>query len=53
MARQQQGGAGAEKAAGNAAKTFTDHPADGGKADHRRGGHRPVGLIQIQCVGDA
>lgn len=53
MARQQQGGAGAEQAAGDAAKAFTDHAADGGKADHCRGGHRPVRLIEIQRVGDA
>lgn len=52
MTGKQQGGAGAEQAACDAAKTFTDHAADGGKADHRRGRHRPVGLIKIQRIGD-
>ena len=53
MAGQQQRRAGAEQAAGNTAKAFADHAADGGKADYRGGSHRPVGFVKIQPVGDA
>ncbi len=43
---------GPQQAARHPAQAFADHPPDGREADHRCRGHRPVGFIQIETIGD-
>ncbi len=52
MAGDQQRGACAHQTADDASEAFADRAADGGKADHRCRCHRPVGLIQVERIGD-
>ncbi|BBU83667.1 hypothetical protein EIMP300_50670 [Escherichia coli] len=43
---------GSEQTASDASEAFADDTANGGKANHRSRGHRPIGFIQIQIIGN-